>query len=99
MAGAPDPKPARKGKTRVCAAEGCEVEFYATPIALRKGQGRFCSRACAYRSRPTPPAERLERMRQSMLALNRSGERNPNYKHGRKAGLQIRGFTVGDKGE
>lgn len=102
MSGKPHPKSrpqVRRGEMRVCAAEGCANEFYAPPRYIRLGTGRFCSKACWYRSMPKASPERIERQRQAILALNRSGKRNPNYKHGRRVGLQIRGFTIAAKGE
>lgn len=38
-------------------------------------------------------------MRKSMRAINRTGEANPGYKHGRRTGLNIRGWDPKAKGE
>jgi hypothetical protein len=87
------------GAWRICRAEGCLNRFRARPSAVKRGQGLFCSRECAYRSRPPVPVERVERQRKGMLARNRVGKANPRYKHGRRVGLNIRGWNATTKGE
>lgn len=92
-------RPMGNGETRVCAAVGCEQEFYAPPIAIRLGQGKFCSRSCAYRSRrPQTEAERA-RTRAIMRSHDRTGERNPNFRHGQRLGENLRGWNPPAKGE
>lgn len=77
-------KGSRSGKTVVCAADGCENEFYRYPSHATK----FCSRECAYRSKPPMSDEQKELRREKMK--DRRGDRNPNWKHGRKVGVQDR---------
>lgn len=38
-------------------------------------------------------------IRRGMLAKDLTGERNPNYRHGRNTGETIRGWSVAEKGE
>lgn len=90
---------ARSGVTRECAAEGCTETFYAYPST---GQ-RFCSKPCMYRSKPPRTEEQKEATRQAMLARNRKGKRNPNYRNGSRVGAQDRAmnrtFSLTLKGE
>ncbi len=68
-------KGARSGTFKTCAREGCENQFYVEPaIAVRR---KFCSVACA-------GASYAERYR------GRRGTKNPNYRHGRRAGERDR---------
>lgn len=82
-----------------CAAEGCDREFYVYPGRI--GTRRFCSRACACRSRPPQSEAAKEAKRQKMLG--RTGEKNPNYRHGRRVGKHSREvarlFNLKKKGE
>lgn len=80
---------------RVCAADGCSIEFRSFPSQAR----RFCSPRCAYNSRPPQTAEQREKTRQIMLAKDRTGAKNPRFRHGRKAGKNLRGWNPPAKGE
>lgn len=74
----------RKGRYVNC--EMCGNRFWLTPS--RAPEARFCSRACAYKS-----PSRTEKLR------DREGPKNPGFRHGLKAGNNIRGWSVADKGE
>lgn len=89
----------RGGEMRICLADGCTSEFYASPSAIIRGQGKFCSRSCAYRSRRPQTSDERAATRKIMLAKDRRGARNPNFKHGRKTGHNLRGWNPAAKGE
>ena len=60
------PKSTNKPTTepRVCAREGCKNVFRPTPAQVRKGFGKYCSRACdheAHRIYPQPEERECER--------------------------------------
>lgn len=63
----------------------CGQDFYVIPA--RAGTAKYCSKACMYRFLS-------ETMRGS-----RQGKANPNFKHGKKAGWQLRGWSLAEKGE
>lgn len=85
----------RSGIVRVCAAEGCTNEFYAYPSHTGH---RFCSRPCAYASKPK--AKMSTRLKRSQTSRGtRTGVDNPNFKHGRRVGENIRGWSIREKGE
>lgn len=68
---------------------GCEIcgkEIWVQPSLL--SSRRFCSHACANSATDVRDKRR-----------DREGLKNPNFKHGRKAGQQIRGWGVMFKGE
>lgn len=73
--------------TIVCARDGCEKtrEVYAADI--RKG-AKFCSRACFNRD---GRAQRAAAAAAAKVTVARTGAANPNYKHGKRAGANIRG--------
>lgn len=79
-------KGSRSGQTRTCANEGCDATFYNYPSHNR----RYCSRSCMYPNRSIPTQEEKERLadinRAKMIAANRTGRRNPNYKNGKFVG-------------
>lgn len=56
-----------------------------------------------YRSKPRQTEEDRLRRSQTLLARDRTGEQNPNYKHGRRVGQQdrvlARAFNLALKGE
>jgi hypothetical protein len=82
-------RPAVGSVVRTCAAAGCAETFATFPSKNR----RFCSPRCAYNSRPPQTAEQRETTRQVMLAKDRTGPRNPNFRHGKKAGKNISGWN------
>ena len=47
----------RKGKLIPC--QRCGKETYRNPSLIKKGFGKFCSRACEAKSRPNGPVERI----------------------------------------
>lgn len=79
-----NPKLSEQRKNFRC--EICGKERWVQPSTL--GQRRFCSHACANQA-----PDVIEKRR------NRAGRKNPNFKHGRKAGQQIRGWSVLLKGD
>lgn len=77
---------ARSGEVVECARVGCQRTFYAKPSDV--GKRKYCSRACSV-------PDLAERSRETRL-----GRRNPNYKNGRRAGLDVsRAFNLRLKGE
>lgn len=88
-------KPAVGSLERVCAADGCDVTFRTFPSVNR----RFCSPRCAYDSRAPQSPEQRETTRRLMVAKDRRGERNPNFRHGRRTGENLRGWNPAAKGE
>lgn len=92
----------KSGRTKVCAAEGCENEFYVYPSREIGVQAKkFCSRSCWAVSRPSPSPETRELLRKTNS--DRKGEKNPNFRHGRRTGQHERDllnvFNLKAKGE
>ena len=80
---APRPR-ARKRKTVRCLTCGEQFEVRASMAPGRK----FCSRQCFYQRADQQSPEAKERVR--ALMEQRTGEANPNYKHGRRVGRHRR---------
>lgn len=80
-------KPKAPKVTITCAREGCEKtrEVYAADI--RKG-AKFCSRDCFNRD---GRAQRAASAASAQITVGRTGEANPNFRHGGRAGVQTRG--------
>lgn len=89
------PQHKRQGEERACLT--CGTAFYAKRGEINRGGGKYCSPSCYFAGRD--PKAAADRKREKMRRQGRSGKRNPNFKHGRRAGAQIRGFTLAAKGE
>ena len=81
----------KNGRTVACAREGCGVEFYRRASALAKG-AKYCSRSC-WRQDETSRVASMKAMRERSAEVNRqrTGAANPNYRHGQRADVNIRG--------
>lgn len=65
-------KTARSHTERICG--NCGVRFMAKNHEIRRGSGKYCSRACRDASHPGPPRDLAVRMR-----VERRGAGNPAY--------------------
>ena len=87
-------KTLRSRRLVTCQREGCENVF------RTDGKQRFCSRTCYFQDPSSRWSdEERESRRQQMVAKDRNGARNPNFKHVKRIGDNLRGWSVLEKGD
>ncbi len=80
---------------RTCAE--CGFVFLAKASDIKRGGGKYCSRACWRRNARLTDAQ--YETNAAAMRVSRSGPGNPQFKHGRRAGFTIRGWSIRDKDE
>lgn len=76
----------------------CGKTFRAKPSDVSRGGGKFCSRDCWRAAPPKRSPEKVARLREDMQQ-SRTGDKNPNFRHGRRGGCHIRGWSIAAKGD